>query len=118
MKYFVVDALAILAFAIFARLAHKAEPFGVVSVFNTWWPFLIGVVIAWIFLQVQKRPAVSWTSGAIVWACAVFAGLGFWAGEHGRVPHISFIIVATVMSGLLLMGWRLVARLAGRRHTR
>lgn len=115
MKYFFVDALAILLFAIFARMAHKSEPFTVVNVLNTWWPFLIGVVVAWAYFTLRRLSGVTLSSGVIVWACAVFAGLGMWAAEHGRTPHISFIIVATVMSGLLLLGWRGIARLAARR---
>lgn len=114
MKHFVFDVLAILAFAIFARMAHKSEPFTVLNILDTWWPFLIGVVIAWGYFAWRKVSGVVLSSGVIVWACTVVSGLGIWAANNGRTPHISFIIVATVMSGLLLLGWRLVAKLFAR----
>lgn len=108
MKHFLFDVLAILAFAIFARMAHKSEPFTVVNILDTWWPFLLGVVAAWIIISVSKMVTHSLTSGTLVWVCSVASGLTIWAANNGRAPHISFIIVATVMSGLLLLGWRLL----------
>lgn len=111
MKHFIVDALAILAFAIFARMAHKSEPFTVVNILDTYWPFLVGVLIAWVYFRLRHISGVLMSSGVIVWACTVCTGLGIWAANNGRVPHISFIIVASVMSGLLLLGWRGIARL-------
>lgn len=108
MKHFVFDALAILLFAIFARIAHKSEPFTAITVLNTYWPFLIGVLVAWAFFAFRRKPGSTFAAGAIVWACTVVSGLGIWAAEHGRVPHISFVIVATVMSGLLLFAWRAI----------
>lgn len=116
MKHFIFDALAILAFAIFARMAHKSEPFTVVNILDTYWPFLIGVLIAWVYFRLRRMTGVSMASGVIVWACTVVSGLGIWAANNGRTPHISFIIVATVMSGLLLLGWRLIARLVASRR--
>lgn len=114
MKHFLFDIVAILAFAIFARMAHKSEPFTALNVLNTWWPFAVGVCVAWGFFALSKRQGASLASGVIVWACTVFAGLGHWAVEHGRAPHYSFIIVATVMSGLLLLGWRGIDRVVSR----
>lgn len=115
MTYFAYDAIAVLAFAIFARMAHKSEPFTFVNILDTYWPFLIGVLIAWVYLRARHIPGNLFSSGAIVWACTVVSGLGIWAVNNGRTPHISFIIVATVMSGLLLMAWRVAARLSGKK---
>ncbi|AKK04149.1 DUF3054 domain-containing protein [Corynebacterium epidermidicanis] len=117
---FVFDVIAIIAFATFARLAHQSEdmPFGLSGILETVWPFLIGVLIAWATFLARKRVADTLPSGVIVWVCAVIAGLGIWAVNHGRIPHISFVIVATVMSGLLLLGWRGIARLATRNSRR
>lgn len=110
MKYFLLDVIAIFLFAVFARMAHKAEPFTFINILDTWWPFLIGVILGWVLLRFITSPPASFAAGSIVWVCSVVCGLGIWAGNNGRVPHISFIIVATVMSGLLLLGWRGAAR--------
>lgn len=117
---FALDVLAILAFSTFARLAHQSAdmPFGLSGIVETAWPFLIGVLVAWaLFLLRRDLRPTSLTGGLITWSCAVFAGLGTWAVRHGELPHWSFMIVATVMSGLLLMGWRAVAGVAYRRRS-
>ena len=46
-----------------------------------------------------------------MWLATAITGLGIWALRNGEMPHWSFIIVATVMSGLLLLGTRLVAKM-------
>ncbi|MEJ6013211.1 DUF3054 domain-containing protein [Corynebacterium sp. H127] len=109
MKYFFYDVIAILAFAIFARLAHKSEPFTVANILDTWWPFLVGVALAWAIIAALKLRATSLLAGSFVWVLSAVGGLSIWGIRNGHVPHISFIIVATVMSGLLLLGWRLLA---------
>lgn len=106
------DVAAIVLFAIFARLAHQTaeEPFTFINVLNTLWPFLIGVIIGWAAagLANSRLDALA-PSGIIVWIATVITGLGIWSIRNGEVPHWSFILVATAMSGLLLLGWRLAA---------
>ncbi|MDU0479135.1 DUF3054 domain-containing protein [Staphylococcus chromogenes] len=117
-RFFLYDITAIILFATFARLAHQTPdmPFGIRGIAETGWPFLIGILAAWAFFALRRTtlPA-SFTSGAVTWVCAVFAGLGTWAVRHGEIPHWSFIIVASVMSALLLFGWRLIHRVVFRR---
>ena len=89
----VMDFFAIFAFAVLARAAHntEADPFTLTNILDTLWPFLIG--------------------GAIGHAICSATGLIIWAVRNGAVPHWSFIIVATVMSALLLLGVRLLAKI-------
>lgn len=103
------DALAVLVFAILARLAHNTEsdPFTLTNVLNTYWPFLIGSVGAGVVLMAMGRNLrLIVPSGLIVWVATVVVGLSIWGVRHGSVPHWSFILVATIMSGLVLLGWR------------
>ncbi|MCQ9352685.1 DUF3054 domain-containing protein [Corynebacterium sp. 153RC1] len=106
MKHFVIDILAVLVFAILARMAHGG--LGVVEVLDTFWPFAVGTVLAW--AVIRNRPEVDLGSGVIAWLFTAVTGLVIWALRHAAVPHWSFIIVATVMSGLLLVGWRVIAK--------
>ena len=100
----VMDFFAIFAFAVLARMAHntEADPFTLTNVLNTLWPFLVGGAIGHaICAAAKKHPLPIAPGGVIVWL----------ATRNGEMPHWSFIIVATVMSGLLLLGTRLVAKM-------
>lgn len=89
---------------------------------DTMWPFLVGVGLAWTLLWCGVRPQAEsgyggrgLGAGLIVWICVVLVGLTVWGVRHGEVPHWSFMLVATVTSGILLLGWRGIARLRRRR---
>ncbi|OFM59863.1 hypothetical protein HMPREF2678_05120 [Corynebacterium sp. HMSC058E07] len=121
------DVLAVLLFALLARIAHNTPemPLSFTGWLDTSWPFPIGVAIVWALLWIGVvRPRKSaqvtgadgfsgfeFSTGAMVWITNVIVGLGIWGIRHGEVPHWSFMIVATVMSGLLLFGWRGMFRL-------
>lgn len=116
------DVLAVLLFALLARIAHNTPemPLSFTGWLDTAWPFLIGVAIVWALLWIgvvrprsghSGRSGFEFSTGALVWIVNVIVGLGIWGVRHGEVPHWSFMIVATVMSGLLLFGWRGMFRL-------
>ncbi|AEQ07474.1 DUF3054 domain-containing protein [Corynebacterium pseudotuberculosis] len=105
MKYFCYDVIAVLAFAVLARAAHGG--LGIFQILDTWWPFLIGTALGWLLIRAQNP--LSLRHGVVVWIATAAAGLLVWGIRHGQVPHWSFMIVATVMSGILLLGWRAVA---------
>ncbi|AZA10536.1 DUF3054 domain-containing protein [Corynebacterium gerontici] len=95
MKTLGIDLLAVFIFAILARLAHGG--LSVVEVLNTFWPFAIGAIIG---------NVVAHGRGVPVWLSTVICGLGIWGVRHDAFPHWSFILVASVMSAILLLGWR------------
>ena len=107
------DVLAVLLFALLARIAHNTPemPLSFTGWLDTAWPFLIGVV-----QPRSGRSGFEFSTGALVWIVNVIVGLGIWGVRHGEVPHWSFMIVATVMSGLLLFGWRGMFRLGRMRR--
>lgn len=111
-RYFLGDILAIVLFALLARIAHQSDtmPLSAAGVADTAWPFLIGTLVAWVVIYLAAlEPWRIAPAGISVWLCSVIAGLGIWGLRHGALPHWSFIIVASVMSLVLLLGWRLVA---------
>lgn len=112
------DVIAIFVFAVLARLAHntESEPFGVFAVLDTWWPFLIGVFVGHILVSLTaKHPAHLAPGGLLVWALTAFTGLAIWSARNAAVPHWSFILVATLMSAVLLLGWRAIAPVVAKR---
>lgn len=107
-----LDAVAIALFALFARIAHQTEetPLNFITWLDTLWPFLLGVALAWMFALFALKKAKGW----VIWLITVATGLIIWAIRNQQLPHWSFILVASVMSALLMLGWRGIARLIKR----
>ncbi|KAA8743350.1 DUF3054 domain-containing protein [Corynebacterium tuscaniense] len=107
-----LDAVAIALFALFARIAHQTEetPLNFITWLDTLWPFLLGVALAWMFALFALKEARGW----VIWLITVATGLIIWAIRNQQLPHWSFILVASVMSALLMLGWRGIARLIKR----
>ncbi|MGD7003472.1 DUF3054 domain-containing protein [Corynebacterium halotolerans] len=109
-----LDVVAIAVFALLARLAHQSEdmPFTFVGWLSTLWPFLVGVAVSWIVILLARWNALRvWPVGVATWIITAVVGLVIWGIRNNDVPHWSFIIVAVVMSGILLLGWRGLAKL-------
>ena len=80
-----------------------------------WWVDLtVGVVASVVGAFLTLAPFAS----LAVLVIAVVVGLGIWGIRHGQVPHISFIIVASTTSAILLLGWRAIAAASARRAAR
>ena len=108
------DAVAILLFAFLARIAHRSAsmPLTFASWLDTAWPFLVGTLVASGVVAATKLvPWRIWPAGVIIWLTTAVAGLTIWSLRHGHLAHWSFMIVATVMSGMLLISWRAAIRL-------
>lgn len=103
----IIDSALIFVFAILARLAHGGISVG--AVLDTFWPFALGTVIGTVVVAMVNRSSHVVQGGIIIWITTVVAGLSIWALRHQELPHISFIIVASLMSALLLLSWRLIA---------
>ena len=115
MKTLMTDIIAVLVFAVLARAAHGG--LGLAQIADTFWPFAIGSLVGTGIATVALRGAGGAIRyGVIVCLVTVLTGLAIWAARHAAVPHISFIIVATTMSGLLLLGWRAAGMLVARRR--
>lgn len=117
-----LDALGVALFALFARIAHRSDdmPLNFMGWLETLWPFLLGTFIGWVLLALSGKLscATQVGSGVIVWLSTVIAGLAIWGIRCGEFPHWSFIIVASAVSALLLLGWRAITGMRARRGKR
>ena len=113
---FALDTLAIFLFALLARIAHNTPelPFSWWGVLETALPFFLGTVVATAVIGFFSYVPGSFRSGALVWFASVLLGLVYWGFSHGQIPHISFIIVASTVSAVLIFGWRGLVRLRSR----
>jgi hypothetical protein len=107
----VADLLAVVVFAAVGRHTHS-ESDGVLGVLATVWPFAVGLATGWAVALAWRR-RVPWSPGDAVpvWLGTVAVGMVL---RHlaGRGTPLSFVIVATVVLGLFLLGWRAAYRFA------
>lgn len=104
------DAGLVMLFATLGRRSH-AHGVTVAGVLQTAWPFLVGAGAGWILAGlVTDQAARSLPFGVIVVVGAVVIGMGLRIAT-GTGSAWSFVAVATAVLAVLLLGWRLVARL-------
>lgn len=108
-----LDATLTLAFVLVGRASH-AESFGILGILETWWPFLIGLIIGWLMLFAWRTPHGIILQGVTIWGSTVVVGL-LLRFVTGQGAELSFIVVTVVAIGVLLIGWRLIARYFARR---
>ncbi|MCF4007326.1 DUF3054 domain-containing protein [Corynebacterium uropygiale] len=115
---FITDLVMIFVFALLARIAHNSQdlPLSFLGVLNTAWPFWLGMLLAWAYIAYRRLTGAAVSpAGLIAWIASVIVGLAIWGIKHQAVPHWSFIIVASVTSAILFLGWRGIARLRARK---
>ena len=115
----VVDVVAITAFAILGRRSH-AEAGNLFGVLSTAWPFLagalIGHAICWGIVALRGDQA-GWRPGIVVWISTLVLGmlLRLATGSGAAWP---FVLVASIVLAVFLLGWRVIFRLVQRARTR
>jgi FtsH-binding integral membrane protein len=106
-----LDAAVICLFAAIGRRSH-AETGALTSVMTTAWPFLVGLAAGWLVsLLALRRVPLNVREGVPVWLCTVAVGMLI-RGLTGAGTAFSFVIVATVFLGAMLLGWRAVRLLS------
>jgi hypothetical protein len=105
------DVLAVLAFAAVGRSSHS-EVVNLWGLLSTAAPFGLGLLVGWLVSRAWRAP-LRLPVGALVWASTVIVGLGVRAAFTHRLP-LTFVLIVTAGLGLLLLGWRALARLGTR----
>lgn len=107
------DLMCVVVFCSIGRRSH-AEGLSVTGIAETAWPFLTGTLAGWAAARAWRRPASLYPTGLIVWVFTVAIGMllrkATSAGTAG-----SFIVVASVTTAVLLLGWRAIAKVLARR---
>lgn len=111
----IVDALLVTVFALLGRLSHQEDAAGVML---TAWPFLVALLVGHLLAALLPgRPRKPWGIGwgAVVWVVTVAGGMGLRVAS-GDTAEAPFVIVATLVVLVFLVGWRAItAILRGRR---
>lgn len=111
-----VDLVLVIAFVMIGHYQHYRS-FDPAALVQTAWPFLIALVAAWVLTRVWQRPLAPLTTGTGVWAITVLVGLTLRAIGGVSVAE-PFLIVATGLNFVTLVGWRLIAAAAVGRGSR
>ncbi|KQO84259.1 hypothetical protein ASF17_01660 [Frigoribacterium sp. Leaf263] len=110
----VVDLALVLVFVLIGRSSH-AEALDPLGVLTTTWPFAVGLVVGWASVLGVGWPPAGPRAGLVVWVSTVVVGVLLRVAS-GQGIEPSFVVVTAVVLGVLLVGWRLVAGLVGRRR--
>lgn len=114
----VLDLVAVVVFMAIGRRSHD-EGGSVVDFLGRLWPFVVGAAIGWVIAAALARragivagfsPAALWPEGVAVWISTVVVGMLLRAAV-GQGTALSFCIVASIATAVLLLGWRAVALL-------
>ncbi len=104
----VLDLACVVVFVAIGRHSH-GETGALAGLAHTAWPFLAGLVLGWVAVRAWRRPAALAPTGVAVWLITVAAGMALRV-VSGQGIAFTFVLVALAFLGLVLLGWRLVAR--------
>lgn len=110
-----VDVIGVLVFCAVGRRSHD-EGLDITGIAVTAWPFLTGTVVGWLVSRAWRRPTAVAPTGVIVWLCTVIVGMLLRKASSAGVAA-SFVVVATTVTAVLLLGWRVAAGLTLRRRS-
>jgi len=103
-----MDVICITIFAIIGRSSHQ-EATDLLGVVHTAWPFLAGCLVGTVIGRTWRHP-LSLNSGVAVWLGTVVGGMTLRL-ITGAGVQLSFVLVASCVLALLLIGWRAGLRL-------
>jgi hypothetical protein len=106
------DTVCVVVFCTIGRRNH-AEGLTVAGIAQTAWPFLAGAGVGWLLIGGWRRPYTVIPTGIAVWVCTVAVGMALRKATSAGV-QTSFVVVASVATAVLLLGWRGVAAVIGR----
>jgi hypothetical protein len=107
-----IDVACVLVFCAVGRRSHD-EGLNVAGIATTAWPFLSGTAVGWLASRAWRRPTTVYPTGVAVWLGTVAVGMLLRKVTAAGVAG-SFIVVASTVTALLLLGWRAIAQV-GRR---
>ncbi len=111
-----LDTALVLVFVLVGRRNHD-EGSALLGVARTAWPFLVGLAVGWRAATVWHRPLRLAPEGVTVWLSTVVVGMLLRVAS-GQGVAFSFVIVALVVLGVFLLGWRALAPVLTRQRSR
>ncbi|MDP7704199.1 MULTISPECIES: DUF3054 domain-containing protein [unclassified Mycobacterium] len=110
-----MDVAAVLVFCALGRRSHD-EGVNVGGLATTAWPFLSGTALGWLLSRGWRRPTAVAPTGVIVWISTVVVGMLLRKASSASVAG-AFVVVASTVTAVFLLGWRAIVLLAARRRS-
>lgn len=110
----VLDLCGVLVFVGIGRASHQ-EAASLGGFLTTAWPFLVALAAGWLVTRAWQREPAALPVGAGVWATTVVLGMALRV-VSGQGTAVAFVVVTCLFLALMLLGWRAVAWLVGRRR--
>lgn len=101
---FATDVACLIVFATIGRRSHD-EGLSVTGIAETAWPFVTGALAGWVVSLGWRRPYSLVPTGVAVWVCTIVLGMLLRKLTSAGVAP-SFIVVASISTAVLLLGWR------------
>lgn len=101
-----IDAVLVVIFSVIGRASHH-EALDLGGIAQVAWPFLLALLLSHFVARRFPRDHVA--RGIVIWLVTWAFGIGLRLAA-GNGAAIAFIIVAGVVLGLFLVGWRLLAK--------
>ncbi|OBF29157.1 DUF3054 domain-containing protein [Mycobacterium sp. ACS4331] len=107
------DIVSVVVFCALGRRSH-AEGMTLAGIAETAWPFLTGAAVGWLASRGWRAPTAVAPTGVVVWVSTIVVGMLLRKATSAGVA-VSFIIVASLVTAALLLGWRGALTLSRRR---
>jgi hypothetical protein len=107
------DVVCVVVFCTIGRRSH-AEGITIAGVAETAWPFLAGTAVGWIAARAWRQPAALAPTGLTIWLSTVVIGM-LLRKATSQGTAVSFVVVASLVTAILLLGWRAAASALARR---
>jgi peptidoglycan/LPS O-acetylase OafA/YrhL len=104
-----LDVAAVLVFVVLGRRSHHEDGSWIAGTVRVAAPFLIALAAGWLLARAWRAPSAMVT-GVVVWLVTVALGMVLRHTVFDRGTPAAFVIVATIALGVLLLGWRAIAR--------
>lgn len=112
--FFAIDVILVLTFAWSGRGSHQ-ESLTVPGVLQTAAPFLLALTALTLLSRPRENHSRIWPTGILVWLGTVALGLALRV-LFGATAAAPFIVVATLVLSVSLVGRRVVTTLVARRR--
>ena len=109
------DLVCVILFCAIGRRSH-AEGLTAAGVAETAWPFLSGTLAGWLISRGWRHPTALVPTGVTVWVATIVVGM-LLRRITSQGTAVSFIVVASLVTALLLLGWRAVTAMVVKRRT-
>jgi hypothetical protein len=102
------DVVVLVVFVLVGRRSHH-EDAGFAGFLRVWWPFAVGLVVAWLVTGLWRAP-LAWGRAVAAWLLTVALGMTLRIVVQDREFKVAFTIVTLLFLGAGMLGWRALVR--------